>query len=40
MITSLESNGLHFDMFAGEERFIEPNAVLVRVEESRNPARF
>lgn len=29
MITSLESNGLHFDMFTGEERFIAPNAVLV-----------
>lgn len=29
MITSLESNGLRFDMFTGEERFIAPNAVLV-----------
>jgi glyoxylase-like metal-dependent hydrolase (beta-lactamase superfamily II) len=29
MITSLESNGLRFDMFTGEERFMAPNAVLV-----------
>ena len=29
MITSLDSNGLRFDMFTGEERFIAPNAVLV-----------
>jgi len=28
-ITSLDSNGLRFDMFTGEERFIAPNAVLV-----------
>jgi hypothetical protein len=29
MITSLDSNGLRFDMLTGEERFIAPNAVLV-----------
>src|SRR5690348_12840759 len=29
MITSTESNGLRFDMFTGEERFLAPNAVLV-----------
>ena len=29
MITSLDTNGLRFDMFTGEERFIAPNAVLV-----------
>lgn len=29
MISSIESNGLHFDMFTGEERFLAPNAVLV-----------
>ena len=29
MVTSLDSNGLRFDMFTGEERFIAPNAVLV-----------
>lgn len=29
MITSTESNGLRFDMFTGEERFLAPNAVLI-----------
>jgi len=29
MIASVESNGLRFDMFTGEERFLAPNAVLV-----------
>lgn len=29
MIASIESNGLRFDMFTGEERFLAPNAVLV-----------
>ena len=29
MITSIDSNGLRFDIFTGEERFIAPNAVLV-----------
>jgi glyoxylase-like metal-dependent hydrolase (beta-lactamase superfamily II) len=29
MITSVESNGLRFDMFTGEERFLAPNAVLI-----------
>ena len=29
MIASVETNGLRFDMFTGEERFLAPNAVLV-----------
>jgi len=29
MITSVETNGLRFDMFTGEERFLAPNAVLI-----------
>jgi len=29
MIASTESNGLRFDMFTGEERFLAPNAVLI-----------
>ena len=29
MIASVESSGLRFDMFTGEERFLAPNAVLV-----------
>ncbi|MGC2329952.1 MAG: MBL fold metallo-hydrolase, partial [Candidatus Acidiferrales bacterium] len=29
MIASIETNGLRFDMFTGEERFLAPNAVLV-----------
>ncbi|HEY6340042.1 MAG TPA: MBL fold metallo-hydrolase [Bryobacteraceae bacterium] len=29
MITSLDSNGIHFDMFTGEETFMASNAVLV-----------
>jgi glyoxylase-like metal-dependent hydrolase (beta-lactamase superfamily II) len=29
MITSIESSGLRFDMFTGEERFLAPNAVLI-----------
>jgi hypothetical protein len=29
MVASIETNGLRFDMFTGEERFIAPNAVLV-----------
>jgi glyoxylase-like metal-dependent hydrolase (beta-lactamase superfamily II) len=29
MTSSVESNGLRFDMFTGEERFLAPNAVLV-----------
>ncbi len=29
MISSVESNGLRFDMFTAEERFLAPNAVLV-----------
>jgi glyoxylase-like metal-dependent hydrolase (beta-lactamase superfamily II) len=35
MIASLETNGLRFDMFTGEERFLAPNAVLV---SARNDA--
>jgi len=29
MISSIESNGLRFDMFTGEEHFLAPNAVLI-----------
>jgi glyoxylase-like metal-dependent hydrolase (beta-lactamase superfamily II) len=29
MVTSVETNGLRFDMFTGEERFLAPNAVLI-----------
>jgi glyoxylase-like metal-dependent hydrolase (beta-lactamase superfamily II) len=29
MAASVESNGLRFDMFTGEERFLAPNAVLI-----------
>jgi len=29
MITSVGTNGLRFDMFTGEERFLAPNAVLI-----------
>jgi hypothetical protein len=29
MIACVESNGLRFDMFTGEERFLAPNAVLI-----------
>jgi glyoxylase-like metal-dependent hydrolase (beta-lactamase superfamily II) len=29
MIAFVESNGLRFDMFTGEERFLAPNAVLI-----------
>ncbi|HXX20556.1 MAG TPA: MBL fold metallo-hydrolase [Candidatus Acidoferrum sp.] len=29
MISSVETNGLRFDMFTGEERFLAPNAVLI-----------
>jgi glyoxylase-like metal-dependent hydrolase (beta-lactamase superfamily II) len=29
MTISIESNGLRFDMFTGEERFLAPNAVLI-----------
>jgi hypothetical protein len=29
MISSFETNGLRFDMFTREERFLAPNAVLV-----------
>lgn len=29
MIDSVEANGLRFDMFTGEERFLAPNAVLI-----------
>jgi len=29
MIGSVETNGLRFDMFTGEERFLAPNAILV-----------
>jgi len=35
MITSTETNGLRFDMFTGEERFLAPNAVLI---SARNDA--
>ncbi|HEX4075926.1 MAG TPA: MBL fold metallo-hydrolase [Candidatus Acidoferrales bacterium] len=35
MISSLETNGLRFDMFTGEERFLAPNAVLI---SARNDA--
>ncbi|MGH9564066.1 MAG: MBL fold metallo-hydrolase, partial [Terracidiphilus sp.] len=29
MITFVEANGMRFDMFTGEERFLAPNAVLI-----------
>lgn len=29
MISSVETNGIRFDMFTGEERFLAPNAVLI-----------
>jgi glyoxylase-like metal-dependent hydrolase (beta-lactamase superfamily II) len=35
MIASVESNGLRFDMFTGEERYLAPNAVLI---SARNDA--
>lgn len=35
MIASVENNGLRFDMFTGEERFLAPNAVLI---SARNDA--
>jgi len=35
VIASVESNGLRFDMFTGEERFLAPNAVLI---SARNDA--
>ena len=35
MIASVETNGLRFDMFTGEERFLAPNAVLI---SARNDA--
>jgi len=35
VIASLEANGLRFDMFTGEERFLAPNAVLI---SARNDA--